>query len=284
MVKKEIKIVSQSKFLAKMTVINLKDWLKSTSKNEIELLVKNSLVFAGHSTIIMDINGKRIITDPVLYNHIGHNRKTSPVTKKTIPKNYDYILITHHHLDHLHLPSLKLLNKDATIIIPTGAKSKLEKIGFTKIIELGPFDQIEEGTIRIDTFPCAHDGRRYYQGPMRDTLSYLITSSSVRLFVCGDTAETSNFDSIDADIAFMPIGCYKPISMEATHCNPYQSYEMYRRMNAKFFVPIHFETLKLALDDELETLSILNSLRENDDRIKILNIGKTIKFNNLTNL
>ena len=86
MVKKEIKIVSQSKFLAKMTVINLKDWLKSTSKNEIEPLVKNSLVFAGHSTIIMDINGKKIITDPVLYNHIGHIRKTSPVTKKTIPK------------------------------------------------------------------------------------------------------------------------------------------------------------------------------------------------------
>lgn len=284
MVKKEIKIINQSKFLAKMTVINLKDWLKSTSKNEIEPLVENSIVFAGHSTLIFNINGKKIITDPILYNHIGHIRKTSPVTRKTIPKDYDYILITHLHLDHLHLPSLKLLNRNATVIVPKGIKSKLEKIGFTKIIELGPFRQIEDGTIHIDTFPCAHDGRRYYRGPMRDTLSYLITSSSARIFICGDTAETSNFDGIDADIAFMPIGCYKPISMEATHCNPYQSYQMFNRMNAKFFIPIHFGTLKLALDDELETLEILESLREKDDRIKILNIGKTIKFNNLIDL
>lgn len=281
MVRKEIRIVRQSKFVTKMSIANLKKWFKLIQKNQIEPLTTNSLTFVGHSTIILNVNGKNIITDPILYNHIGHIRKTSPITKSSIPRKFDYILLSHLHMDHLHFPSLKLLDKEATVLVPHGVSKKLQKIGFKKIIEIGPDQEFDDGTIKIKTWACVHDGRRYYRGPMRDTLSFLISSTSSKIFVCGDTAFTHNFDNVEADIAFLPIGCYTPETMEAMHCNPYQSYQMFANMNAKFFIPIHFGTLQLSLDDELKTLEILSELYKYDNRLKLIDIGKNIKFSEI---
>ena len=262
------------KFLFQQTVANLKKWGSRLPKTELEPTVRDSVTFVGHSTLMYDLAGVKIITDPLLYNQIKHIRKNTPIARQTIPRQFDLILITHFHMDHFHYPSLKLLDKTAHVIAPRGAKTKLNRLGFSSVEELAIGQEIEFRGLKITAVECNHDGRRYYSGPKCDTLSYLIASLQFKLFSCGDTAFTHKFDYITCDISFMPVGCYTPVQLQDRHCSPEQSFKMFQAMDAKVFVPIHFGTLQLALDNELHTLKRIIDLQRIHPEVKMLEIGK----------
>lgn len=262
------------KFLFQQTVANLKKWGSRLPKTELEPTVRDSVTFVGHSTLMYDLAGVKIITDPLLYNQIKHIRKNTPIARQTIPRQFDLILITHFHMDHFHYPSLKLLDKTAHVIAPRGAKTKLNRLGFSNVEELAIGQEIEFRGLKITAVECNHDGRRYYSGPKCDTLSYLIASPQFKLFSCGDTAFTHKFDYITCDISFMPVGCYTPVQLQDRHCSPEQSFKMFQAMDAKVFVPIHFGTLQLALDNELHTLKRIIDLQRIHPEVKMLEIGK----------
>lgn len=269
------------KFLFQQTLANLKKWGQRLQKSKLEPTVRNSVTFVGHSTMMYDLDGVKIITDPMLYNQIKHIRKNTPIIRGSIPRKFDLILITHFHMDHFHYPSLRLLDKSGWVVIPHGAKPRLLNLGFENVIEIAPGDEIEFRGLKIAAYECNHDGRRFYTGPMRDTVSYLIQSSKNKIFSCGDTAFTHNFDNIICDIAFMPIGCYTPVKLQSRHCSPEQSFKMFQAMKAKVFVPIHFGTLQLALDDETLTIKRIIDLKNVDDRICPLLIGKNYSFDDI---
>lgn len=262
------------KFLFQQTVANLKKWGSRLPKTALEPTVCDSVTFVGHSTLMYDLAGVKIITDPLLYNQIKHIRKNTPIARQTIPRQFDLILITHFHMDHFHYPSLKLLDKTAHVIAPRGAKTKLNRLGFSSVEELAIGQEIEFRGLKITAVECNHDGRRYYSGPKCDTLSYLIASPQFKLFSCGDTAFTHKFDYITCDISFMPVGCYTPVQLQDRHCSPEQSFKMFQAMDAKVFVPIHFGTLQLALDNELHTLKRIIDLQRIHPEVKMLEIGK----------
>ena len=262
------------KFLFQQTVANLKKWGSRLPKTALEPTVRDSVTFVGHSTLMYDLAGVKIITDPLLYNQIKHIRKNTPIARQTIPRQFDLILITHFHMDHFHYPSLKLLDKTAHVIAPRGAKTKLNRLGFSSVEELAIGQEIEFRGLKITAVECNHDGRRYYSGPKCDTLSYLIASPQFKLFSCGDTAFTHKFDYITCDISFMPVGCYTPVQLQDRHCSPEQSFKMFQAMDAKVFVPIHFGTLQLALDNELHTLKRIIDLQRVHPEVKMLEIGK----------
>lgn len=262
------------KFLFKQTLANLKKWGNRLPKTPLEPTRRDSVTFVGHSTLMYDLDGVKIITDPLLYNQIKHIRKNTPISRETIPRQFDLILLTHFHMDHFHYPSLKLLDKTAHVIAPHGAKTKLNNLGFDSVEEIAIGQEVEFRGLKITAVECNHDGRRYYSGPKRDTLSYVIASSQFKLFSCGDTAFTHKFDNITCDIAFMPVGCYTPVQLQDRHCSPEQSFKMFQAMDAKVFVPIHFGTLQLALDNELHTLKRITDLQQIHPEVKMLEIGK----------
>ncbi len=267
------------KFLTKVGFINVRKWLHQRQVIALDELKNNSFIFIGHATLAFNFNGVKIITDPVLYNHLKGVRKTDRLARESIDYGYDYVLITHAHSDHLHKPSLRLLNKKATVIMPVGTTKYIKNIGFkqTKALRANAPEYLNDD-LKITAFRCNHDGRRFYRGERVDTLSYLVETPQIKVFIAGDTALTNNFDGIKADVAFMPIGCYQPVAMESMHCNPEQSYEMFARMQAKYFVPIHFGTLNLALDNDLLTVERIMSLSYDDPRIKLVDIGRRVSF------
>ncbi|MDO4871099.1 MAG: MBL fold metallo-hydrolase [Candidatus Saccharibacteria bacterium] len=272
------KPISKPRFLLTQTACNLRKWGRRFKKTVLEPTVNNSVTFVGHSTLMYDFDGVKVVTDPMLYNQIKHIRKNTPIVRDSIPRRFDVILLTHFHMDHFHIPSLKLLDKTAEVVVPHGMRRQLEKLGFTVIHELNPNQTVKIKGIKITAISCEHDGRRYYTGPIRDAFGYLIESSSHTIFSCGDTAITDHFNGLKCDIAFMPVGCYTPSSLQDRHCSPEQSYFMFQQMQAKKFVPIHFGTLQLALDNEELTLCRIRDLQRNDPRVSPLIIGKNYKF------
>ena len=74
----------------------------------------------------------------------------------------------------------------------------------------------------------------------------------------------------------MPVGCYKPARFEYMHCNPEQSYKMFKMMKSKIMIPIHYKTFKISLEDFDETHDTLVNFKDNT--VKIINVGETYKL------
>jgi len=106
--------------------------------------------------------------------------------------------------------------------------------------------------------------------------SYIIERDSKKIFFAGDTAYTDEYKDLIADVAIMPVGCYKPDEFQDLHCSPQQSFKMFKMTNAKLMIPIHYKTYILAQDEDKVTLDILK--RINDGSIKIIDIGQTVKL------
>src|SRR6185437_6418094 len=93
-----------------------------------------ALAWVGHSTVLVELDGARVLTDPVLRRRVGHLRRAEAVEPAALAP-VDLILISHVHWDHLDLPSLEALGHDTRVVVPRGAGSLLERRGFTCVVE-----------------------------------------------------------------------------------------------------------------------------------------------------
>ena len=152
----------------------------------------------------------------------------------------------------------------------------LQILGFKNIITLLHDNTYVDNHIKIKALKANHDGRRYPWGAKADSNSYLLQNNFKRIFFAGDTAYTDVYKNLKADIAIMPVGCYKPDEFQEMHCSPEQSFKMFKMTNSKFMIPIHYKTYILAQDEDDITFDTLNSI--NDGSIKIIEIGETVKF------
>lgn len=271
-----MKFFSNIKFLSHLTFNNLTEYFKESQPVKSDEIIENSINWFGHATTVINLSNKVIITDPVFSTLLGYFKRT--VKKPTYIDNLavDYILLSHGHMDHLNFSSLRRLNKDAIIIVPKGYFHIAKLLGFKKVILLHPGDVYEDDFVKITAYEADHDGRRFYLGHDNESISYLIERENRSVFFAGDTALTSNFKNITCDVALMPVGCYKPDRFSYMHCTPEQSYEMFKMMNGKVMIPIHYKTFRISLENFEETEETLLSL--NDDSIKIIDIGETYIF------
>ena len=103
----------------------------------LHVVIKADATFLGHSTVLIEIGDARILTDPVLIDRVTILRRAVGTLPADLYQGIDAVVISHLHLDHLDVASLRLLGSDMQLIVPRGAGRLLERAGFRNVVELG---------------------------------------------------------------------------------------------------------------------------------------------------
>jgi L-ascorbate metabolism protein UlaG (beta-lactamase superfamily) len=190
----------------------------------------------------------------------------------------DLILLSHAHMDHFDLPSLRRLENNRTQVLTAYQTSDLLRVRrYARVREAHWDDAVQIGPAKISAFEVAHWGARMRGDTYRGYNGYLIEVHGRRIVFGGDTAYTDNFKSVRSsktvDLAIMPIGAYDP--WIRVHCNPEEAWKMANHAGAEFILPVHHQTFQLSREPKLEPIHrLLHAAGSAPERICIQNIGQ----------
>jgi L-ascorbate metabolism protein UlaG (beta-lactamase superfamily) len=200
------------------------------------------LTWLGHATVLVELDGARFLTDPLLRRRVAHLRRRVPVPAD--PGRLDAILISHPHHDHLDLPSLRRLDPAAPVVAPPGALGALRRTGRT-VHGLRPGAELELAGVRIRAVEAVHDGRRLPIGPRADAVGFVVAGSQ-QVFFAGDTEHHDGMADVGdgLDAALLPIWGWGP-RLGPGHMDPRQAAEALPLLRPALAVPIHWGTYAL---------------------------------------
>jgi L-ascorbate metabolism protein UlaG (beta-lactamase superfamily) len=238
----------------------------------------------GHSTVVISMDGFIVVTDPVFSNRIGiglgpitlgMKRLVEPaLTIAEIPRP-DLILLSHAHMDHFDLPSLrKLEGRKTTVITAVNTSDLLRVKRYGAVHELGWGQSMRVGPATVRAFEVNHWGARMGRDTQRSYNGYVIEVGRYRVVFGGDTAYTDLFKKVRTskavDLAIMPIGAYNP--WIRAHCTPEQAVRMADDVAADFILPVHHRTFALSSEPVGEPMERLLSAA-GEERICLREIG-----------
>ena len=200
------------------------------------------LTWVGHATTLIDVDGYRVLTDPLLTRRVAHLRRRRP---EPVDETFDVdlVLLSHVHLDHLHLPSLKRLRPSARVLTPMGSAKLLRKAGFADVTEIVVGDRIDAGPVVVEVVPAAHKrGRGPHSRVSADPVGFIVNGAGRRVYFPGDT---DLFDGMadfgDIDVALLPIWGWGSTLGEG-HLNPQRAAMATKLIRPALLVPIHWGT------------------------------------------
>lgn len=200
------------------------------------------ITYTGHSTVLIEIEGVRLLTDPLLRKRVAHLGRLVDVPDME-DLALDAVLISHLHWDHMDPPSLRMLGNDTRILAPIGARTYLRRRGFLNVTEIGREDQIYIRGVRIMATEADHAGDRPPFGPKLDSVGYLIEGSH-QVYFAGDTdlfPEMSDLGRRNLDVALLPVWGYGP-TLGAGHLDPYRAAQALSYLRPNVAIPIHWGT------------------------------------------
>ncbi|MGH7841164.1 MAG: MBL fold metallo-hydrolase [Candidatus Binataceae bacterium] len=223
----------------------------------------------GHATLLMNFFGVRVISDPTLFNRvgvsldsiltIGPRRLVAPVLPPDRLQTVKVILITHAHMDHLDLPSLKALPKSAIVVACAGCSALIQPLGFRDVRELNWGEQTTVEGLTISAMGARHWGKRFPPfGRDYGFNSYILEKDGHRMLLACDSAATDLFAALAAnppEVAAFSIAAYDPWIWN--HANPEQVWKMFTQTGAHYLIPIHWGTFRLSrepLDEPMRRL------------------------------
>lgn len=196
--------------------------------------------YVGHATVVVDLDGVRLLTDPLLRNRVAHLRRAAPVDAKAL-RGIDAVLISHAHYDHLDLPSLEKLGKKLPVIVPRGLGGLLRKRRFETVIEVEQQESIHIGAVEVRAVPAEHDGGRGPFGASAEALGYVVTGSR-SVYFAGDTDLFDGMGDLGpVDVGLVPIWGWGP-GLGAGHLDPARAAEAVALLRPGLVVPIHWGT------------------------------------------
>jgi len=204
------------------------------------------IVFLGHATTLIELDGVVLLTDPLLRGRVLHLRRQVPPVDRGLTANPAAVLISHLHLDHLDLPSLRHLGRDTPLVVPAGAGGWLRKQRFSEVTELIVGEEIQVGTLAVTAVEARHDGHRRPGGPEARAMGYLVRGSK-SVYFAGDTElfeEMSEFAAPSArlDVALLPVAGWGP-KLGPGHMDPLDAARALRLLAPRLAIPIHWGTL-----------------------------------------
>jgi L-ascorbate metabolism protein UlaG (beta-lactamase superfamily) len=202
-------------------------------------VIADRLTWLGHATVLLELSGTRLLTDPVLRSRLLHLRRQAP--EPPDPGVLDAVLISHAHRDHLDLPSLRGLDPGATLVTAPGASRSLRRFGRT-VVELAPGEAVRIRGVAVRAVPALHDGRRSAFAAPAGAVGFVVEGSH-RVYFAGDTELFPGMAGLveDLDAALVPVSGWGP-SLGSGHMDPAQAAEAIALLRPRLAVPIHWGT------------------------------------------
>ena len=206
-----------------------------------------TLAWLGHSTVVIDLDGVRIITDPLLRRHVGPLRRRGPRPSHELWAGSDVILLSHLHHDHAELSSLRRL-AGAPVLTAAANARWLRRRGIPRAIGLEDgWTQVGGGPVEVRLTEAVH---RHRPMPHRPNAAngHLVRGSRISLWAAGDTslfdgmAQFGDLLGRALDIAVVPIAGWGPRLSEG-HMDAGQAAIACARTHARWALPVHWGSL-----------------------------------------
>ena len=153
------------------------------------------LTYVGHATVLIEMDGVRVLTDPLLRRNLGPLLRHGKMPDLAAIRDVDAILISHAHIDHLDLGSLRRLDRTARILVPRGCGSTVERIGFAAVDELDIGDVFKIGKLTVRATAADHATKRTPLKRLGLSMG-LVVDGSQSIYFAGDTGLFSDMDEI----------------------------------------------------------------------------------------
>ena len=241
-----------------------------------------AVYWLGHSSLIIEIEGKRVLVDPVFGNAAPipfavRRYGPPPVERDDLPLP-DVVLITHDHYDHLEYSTIcHFRDRETRFVVPLGVSAHLLKWGVPpeKIHELGWGETHRHNGLSITAESALHfSGRTFGTRDKSLWASYVVKGERKRVFVSGDTGYSGHFRAIGDkhgpfDLAFIEIDAWNP-GWPKTHLFPEEAIQASRDVRAKAMIPVHWGVFDLALHPWNESIRMIADLADRDGGITLL--------------
>jgi L-ascorbate metabolism protein UlaG (beta-lactamase superfamily) len=198
------------------------------------------ITYVGHATVLVELDGVRLLTDPVLRRRVLHLRRRTPAAGSAL-RELDAALISHAHWDHLDPRSLARLGRGLRCVVPRGAGRLLRRYLFRNVVELGVGESVEIGAVTVTATPAEHDAGRGPLGVHAPALGYVV-SGSKRVYFAGDTDLFDDMAGLaPLDVALLPVAGWGP-RLPPGHLDARRAAEALRLLEPRVAVPIHWGT------------------------------------------
>lgn len=243
----------------------------------------------GHSTVLIGFYGFNILTDPALCRRIGADtflgtvgpkRLIAPALRPEQLPTIDLVLLSHAHMDHLDLPTLRALPGQPRTVTAHATEDLLGHTHATcpTALRWGEKTRVRtaKGEAEVRAFEVRHWGARWRHDTYRGYNGYVVSREGKKILFGGDTAWTESFRSLRGagpfEFAVMPIGAYQP--WICSHCTPEQAVRMANDAGARHLLPIHFKTFAFGREGTVEPMIRLQAAVE-AERIGWREVGET---------
>jgi L-ascorbate metabolism protein UlaG (beta-lactamase superfamily) len=205
-----------------------------------------TVTWLGHATVLLEVDGVRVLTDPVLRGRVGPLvRIAGPVDPSAVGR-VDCVLLSHLHADHTDRYTLRRLARGGPVIAPRGAARWLQRAGVREVQEVRPGDEVEVGALRVIATPATHDGRRRpLGGAEAEPVGYIVRGSASAYFA-GDTDLFAAMADLrgSIDLALLPVWGWGPDVGEG-HLDPERAARAAGIIGPAVAIPIHWGTFAL---------------------------------------
>lgn len=204
------------------------------------------VTWVGHATVLIEVAGARVVTDPLLRERFGPLRRRGDLGPVSDVGDVDAVLLSHLHHDHADLPSLRAL-RSAPVVSEPGNVPWLRRHGLSALeVEVARWHRIS-ADVEVMLVPAEHAARPMPHRP-NGAVGMLVRAPGVVIWFAGDTglyagmADLPRLAEAPIDLALLPIGGWGP-RLSPGHMGPGEAAEAAARCGARAVLPIHYGTL-----------------------------------------
>jgi L-ascorbate metabolism protein UlaG (beta-lactamase superfamily) len=193
--------------------------------------------------VLVELDGARLLTDPVLRRRIGPLVRHVALPGPEVAADLDAVLVSHLHRDHADLGSLRRLDRGTPLLVPPGSGEFFERLGFAAVAELAPGQSASVGTLTVTAVEARHDvGRRRFAEESQ-AIGFLVEGGR-RVYFAGDTDFFPGMENLGPriDLALLPVWGWGP-TLGDGHLDPAAAARVAAAISPRLAVPIHWGTL-----------------------------------------